>query len=61
VATNRWLPLDQIDVVAGIRQLQRRLQAGDATADDQRRRIHIHVTRLQRLLIFHTFGGRRNK
>ena len=56
MAADRRLALDEIDVVAGVGQFQRGLQAGDAAADDQRGRIDLDLHRLQRLLVLHALG-----
>ncbi len=49
VAADRRLALDQVDLVAGVGQLERRLDAGDAAADDQRVGVDRHLGRFERL------------
>ena len=56
VAADAGALLDEVDVVAGVGQLERGLQAGDAAADDQRGRVDLHVHRLQRLLLLDALG-----
>ncbi len=53
VAADTRLALDEVDGVAGIRQLQRRLDASDAASDHQRVLVDRHGRRFERLLALH--------
>ncbi len=55
--TDGGLALHQGDRVARVSQLQRGLDAGDATANHQRARVNRHAMRLQRLLASHPVHG----
>ena len=44
-----WLPLDQVDLVAGVGALERGLDAGDAAAHDQHRLGDRHLALLSGL------------
>ena len=61
VAADARLALDEVDVVAGVGQLERGLQAGDAAADDQRGRVDLDEHRLQRLLLLDPLGRGRDQ
>ena len=61
VAADRRGAFDQVDVVAGVRQLQRGLQTGNAAADHERLRIDVDVGRLQRLLELDPLDSRRHQ
>ena len=50
-------PLDQIDLLAGVGQLEGRLDAGNAAADHQGGRGHIDIAHLQRLVMAHPADG----
>ena len=51
MAADRWLPLHQVDFMAGIGNLQRCLYASDAGADDQGVRVNGNLFGLQRLVV----------
>ncbi len=61
MATDRRLPLNQMNGIAGVGQFERGLETGDAAAHHQRRRVDVHKRRLQRLLVLHPSGSRRDQ
>ena len=50
VAAEVIAALDEVDGVAGVGQLERGRHAGDAAADDERRRTHVHFELLERFV-----------
>ena len=61
VPADRRFALDQVHRIARVGQFQHGLQSGDATADDQRGRLNLHLHGFERLLLLYPFGGGRHQ